>query len=108
MESALANQYASPGSKSDVSNQHEEGQLSMSSETEARPRKKIVTIFGTRPEVIKLAPVLKEMAKAAHFQAIAVNSGQHLDLLDPFVRLFGVQVQHDLMFMSPGQNRNQL
>jgi len=80
----------------------------MPSETEARPRKKIITVFGTRPEVIKLAPVLKEMAKAAHFQSIAVNSGQHLDLLDPFVRLFGVQVQHDLKIMSPGQNPNQI
>lgn len=70
---------------------------------------KVVTLFGTRPEVIKLAPVLR--AFAAHseeFSSIAISSGQHTDLLAPFVKLFEVDLDHDLQAMRPGQPLNLL
>src|SRR5450755_2564678 len=47
-------------------------------------RRKVLVLFGTRPEVIKLAPVIKELeANGATFQVVNVSSGQHTDLLRP-------------------------
>ncbi len=70
-------------------------------------RKKILTIFGTRPEVIKMAPVIRQMeARSDLFQTVNVATGQHTDLLYPFVRLFGIRTDHDLKIMAPGQSLN--
>jgi UDP-N-acetylglucosamine 2-epimerase (non-hydrolysing) len=74
-----------------------------------RAPKKILTLFGTRPEAIKLAPVIQQLeAHGQHFRTINVASSQHTDLLAPFVRLFQINVAHDLHAMSPGQTSNQL
>jgi UDP-N-acetylglucosamine 2-epimerase (non-hydrolysing) len=68
-----------------------------------------MTVFGTRPEVIKLAPVVTELARrSTRFRSVVVSSGQHVELLDPFVKLFGLTVDHDLAAMRPGQHLNQL
>ncbi len=68
-----------------------------------------MTVFGTRPEVIKLAPVVAELARRpARFRSVVVSSGQHVELLDPFVKLFGLTVDHDLAAMRPGQQLTQL
>ena len=71
--------------------------------------KKILTLFGTRPEVIKLAPVIQEL-ETRHdvFQTINVTSAQHTDLLYPFVRLFGIRIDYDLQLMEPGQTPTQV
>lgn len=66
----------------------------------------VLTIFGTRPEVIKLAPVIRALEATSAFRTINVASGQHTTLLYPFVELFGVRVDHDLRVMEPGQNPN--
>ena len=72
-------------------------------------RHAILTAFGTRPEIIKLAPVLQQLENEADvFRTINVSSGQHTDLLVPFVKLFGVRVDRDLQVMRPGQPLNQL
>lgn len=72
-------------------------------------RKKVLTLFGTRPEVIKLAPVVRRLeAEGDAFAAVNVSSGQHTDLLAPFVRLFGLRVDHDLRVMEPGQTPNRV
>jgi len=69
--------------------------------------KKILTLFGTRPEVIKLAPVIQQLeTRRQAFQTINVTSAQHTDLLYPFVRLFGIRIDHDLKLMEPGQTPN--
>ena len=71
--------------------------------------KKILTLFGTRPEVIKLAPVLQQLeTRRQAFQTINVTSAQHTDLLYPFVRLFGIRIDHNLRLMEPGQTPNQV
>ncbi len=65
---------------------------------------KIMTVFGTRPEAIKVAPVLAALAQAdSEFECINVISSQHKDLLWPFLRLFRVEVHHDLDVMSQAQ-----
>src|SRR5438094_9782863 len=71
--------------------------------------KKVLTVFGTRPEVIKLAPVIKELeAQRDAFLTVNVTSAQHTDLLYPFVRMFGIRVDHDLHVMEPNQTPNQV
>lgn len=71
--------------------------------------KRVLTLFGTRPEIIKLAPIIHEFeATPSAFQTINVTSAQHTDLLYPFVQLFGIRIDHDLKVMRPGQTLNQV
>ncbi len=73
----------------------------------ARP--KVMTIFGTRPEIIKLAPVIRALeTHAGEMDTINVASAQHTDLLYPFAERFGVRIDHDLQAMRPGQTPAQL
>jgi UDP-N-acetylglucosamine 2-epimerase (non-hydrolysing) len=72
-------------------------------------RHKVMTIFGTRPEIIKLAPVIRQLELyPKRFRTINVSSGQHTNLLAPFVKLFGTRVDRNLEVMRPGQPLNQL
>jgi UDP-N-acetylglucosamine 2-epimerase (non-hydrolysing) len=67
----------------------------------------VLTLFGTRPEVIKLAPVIRALeADREHYRTINIASGQHTSLLYPFVKLFGIRIDHDLQVMQPAQNPN--
>jgi UDP-N-acetylglucosamine 2-epimerase (non-hydrolysing) len=73
------------------------------------PRKKVLTLFGTRPEAIKLAPVIRGLETLQDsFQTINVASGQHTDLLYPFINSLGIRIDHDLHVMSPAQTPNQV
>jgi UDP-N-acetylglucosamine 2-epimerase (non-hydrolysing) len=70
---------------------------------------KVMSVLGTRPEVIKLAPVLRALRdRPERFRTIAVNTSQHLDLVEPIRRLLGVAFDIDLDVMRPGQGLNQL
>jgi len=68
----------------------------------------VLTLFGTRPEIIKLAPVIRALEETSGLRTLNVSSGQHVDLLAPFVRLFEVRVDRQLDVMRPGQSLNQL
>jgi len=71
--------------------------------------KRILNLFGTRPEVIKLAPVIRQLeARKDHFETINVTSGQHKELLYPFIRQFGLRIDHDLQIMQPKQTPNDI
>lgn len=72
------------------------------------PRLRALVAFGTRPEVIKLAPVIASLGRSAGFRPLVVSSGQHTDLLAPFVSLFGLRIDHELTVMEPGQHLNRL
>jgi len=67
-------------------------------------RTKVIVLFGTRPEVIKLAPVIQhlEMHKEV-FETVNVTSAQHTDLLYPFIRLFDLRIDYDLRVMEANQ-----
>ena len=69
---------------------------------------KILVLFGTRPEAIKLAPVIKELKKASHFQTLVVSSSQHTDLLKPFLKIFELETDYDLKIMTANQTPNQV
>ncbi|MGE0823127.1 MAG: non-hydrolyzing UDP-N-acetylglucosamine 2-epimerase [Candidatus Binatia bacterium] len=71
-------------------------------------KKKILTLFGTRPEVIKLAPVIQQLERCRRFCTVNVTSAQHTDLLYPFARLFNIRIDHDLGIMQKGQTPNQI
>ena len=65
-------------------------------------RRKILVLFGTRPEAIKLAPVIRELGKK-HFQTVAVSSSQHKELLKPFLKMLDIKVDFDLSVMRKNQ-----
>jgi UDP-N-acetylglucosamine 2-epimerase (non-hydrolysing) len=70
---------------------------------------KTLILFGTRPEVIKLAPVIRALeARPREFQVTVVASGQHRELLHPFVAQFGLRVDRDLEVMRPDQTPSEV
>ena len=69
---------------------------------------KILVLFGTRPEAIKLAPVIRELKRNPNFQTVVVSSSQHTDLLTPFLKIFEFEVDYDLQVMTDNQTPNQV
>jgi UDP-N-acetylglucosamine 2-epimerase (non-hydrolysing) len=68
-------------------------------------RKKIMLIFGTRPEAIKMCPLVTQLQKDIHsFQTIVCVTGQHREMLDQVLRLFDVKPDYDLDIMQQGQD----
>lgn len=70
-------------------------------------RLKILVLFGTRPEAIKLAPVVHELKKK-YFQTFVVSSSQHKELLKPFLKLLDIEVDFDLRVMTKNQTPNEV
>ncbi|MCU0240350.1 MAG: UDP-N-acetylglucosamine 2-epimerase (non-hydrolyzing) [Pyrinomonadaceae bacterium] len=68
--------------------------------------KKILVLFGTRPEIIKLAPVIAELKKRQKFEICVVSSSQHTNLLKPFLKLFDIKTDYDLKVMTKNQTPN--
>lgn len=69
---------------------------------------KIMPIFGTRPEAIKMAPVIAELNKAPEFETIVVVTAQHREMLDQVLELFRISPAYDLNIMSNGQTLSQI
>jgi UDP-N-acetylglucosamine 2-epimerase (non-hydrolysing) len=65
--------------------------------------KRVAAIFGTRPEAIKLAPVLHELTTSPHFEPRILVTAQHRRMLDPMLAFFGLEPDHDLDLLEPGQ-----
>ncbi|MDH5661876.1 MAG: UDP-N-acetylglucosamine 2-epimerase (non-hydrolyzing) [Elusimicrobiota bacterium] len=66
--------------------------------------KKIICIFGTRPEAIKMAPVLRELQEKKNlFRTVVVVTAQHREMLDQVLRLFNLQSDYDLGIMQESQ-----
>lgn len=67
--------------------------------------KKIMLVFGTRPEAIKMAPLVKEFQKYPNkFQTIVCVTGQHRQMLDQVLELFEIKPDYDLNIMKQGQD----
>ncbi|HLM60170.1 MAG TPA: UDP-N-acetylglucosamine 2-epimerase (non-hydrolyzing) [Pyrinomonadaceae bacterium] len=69
--------------------------------------RKVLVLFGTRPEAIKLAPVVHELKKT-NFQTIIVSSSQHTDLLAPFLKIFNLKIDYDLRVMTANQTPSEV
>ncbi|WP_367066212.1 UDP-N-acetylglucosamine 2-epimerase (non-hydrolyzing) [Oryzisolibacter sp. LB2S] len=66
---------------------------------------KVMVVFGTRPEAIKMAPLVKALQRAAPaIQTVVCVTAQHREMLDQVLRLFDIQPEHDLNIMQPGQD----
>ncbi len=66
---------------------------------------KVMTIFGTRPEAVKLAPVIKEIEKYPNdFKSIICVTAQHRQMLDQVLELFEIKTDYDLNVMKPNQS----
>jgi len=66
--------------------------------------KKILLIFGTRPEAIKMAPVFLRLKESAAFQVKVAVTAQHRQMLDQVLDIFGIKPDFDLDIMSPNQD----
>jgi UDP-N-acetylglucosamine 2-epimerase (non-hydrolysing) len=66
-------------------------------------KEKYLFIFGTRPEVIKVAPVLQALQKETQAECVVCETGQHQELLEPLLSLFKIQPQYRLRVMSHNQ-----
>lgn len=67
--------------------------------------KKVMLVFGTRPEAIKMAPLVKEFQKHPNdFRTVVCVTGQHRQMLDQVLEIFDIHPDHDLNIMKPGQD----
>ena len=67
--------------------------------------KKVMLVFGTRPEAIKMAPLVKEFQKHPEsFKTIVCVTGQHREMLDQVLKIFDITPDYDLNIMKQGQD----
>ena len=65
--------------------------------------KKVMCVFGTRPEAIKMAPVVKAIEQNEHLESIVAVTAQHREMLDQVLQLFDIVPDYDLNLMKHGQ-----
>lgn len=64
---------------------------------------KVMSVFGTRPEAIKMCPLVQELQKSAEIQSVVCLTGQHRQMLDQVTEIFSVRGNYDLEIMRPKQ-----
>lgn len=69
---------------------------------------KILTVFGTRPEAIKMAPLVDKLSTDSRFEARVCVTAQHRKMLDQVLELFEIVPEYDLNLMKPGQDLNDI
>lgn len=70
--------------------------------------KRIMTIFGTRPEAIKMAPLVLQLKKDEALEPIVVVTAQHREMLDSVLDTFGIEPDYDLNVMKQGQTLSEV
>ena len=68
----------------------------------------VMTVYGTRPEAIKVAPVIRALERSDHVRSVTVVTGQHREMLDQVNEVFGIVPDHDLDVFAHGQTLNAL
>jgi len=71
-------------------------------------KKKIISVFGTRPEAIKMAPLIKEIERNENFESIVVVTAQHREMLDQVLNLFEIKPDFDLNIMKKNQSLTEI
>lgn len=69
---------------------------------------KVLAVFGTRPEAIKMAPVVKALEKTPNVSLAVAVTAQHREMLDQVLKLFDIVPDHDLDIMKPGQGLHEI
>ena len=65
---------------------------------------KVLSVFGTRPEAIKMAPLVLELQKRPEIRSMVCITAQHREMLDSVMQQFGIQADYDLNIMEQGQD----
>ncbi|MDD4698059.1 MAG: UDP-N-acetylglucosamine 2-epimerase, partial [Fermentimonas sp.] len=70
-----------------------------------KQKKRVMLVFGTRPEAIKVAPLIKAFQQHTdRFETLVCVTGQHREMLDQVLRLFEITPHYDLNIMKQGQD----
>lgn len=69
---------------------------------------KVMTVFGTRPEAIKMAPLVMELEKTEGIKSVVCVTAQHREMLDQVLDLFKIKPDYDLNIMKPNQSISQI
>ncbi len=64
---------------------------------------KVLSVFGTRPEATKMCPLVLELNKRENIESLVCLTGQHREMLDSVIDIFGIKADYDLNVMKPGQ-----
>ena len=67
-------------------------------------RIKVMSVFGTRPEAIKMAPLVLELQKHPELESVVCITAQHREMLDSVMDCFGIRADYDLNIMQQGQD----
>jgi UDP-N-acetylglucosamine 2-epimerase (non-hydrolysing) len=70
---------------------------------QSKEKLKVMSVFGTRPEAIKMCPLVKELEKCPDIHSVVCLTGQHREMLDQVMQIFGVRADYDLQIMRPIQ-----
>jgi UDP-N-acetylglucosamine 2-epimerase (non-hydrolysing) len=65
--------------------------------------RRIAVFIGTRPEAIKMAPVIAALRRSKEFEPVVINAGQHRELIEHVIDLFEIEIDRDLAVMEPNQ-----
>lgn len=65
--------------------------------------KKVMVVFGTRPEAIKMCPLVNELKSRKSFETVVCVTGQHRQMLDQVLKAFNVEPEYDLSIMKDKQ-----
>ena len=72
-------------------------------------KSKVLLVFGTRPEAIKMAPVIVELKRrSSEFTHVVCVTAQHREMQDQAIKVFGIKPDYDLNLMKPGQSLNEI
>ncbi|MBX9572730.1 MAG: UDP-N-acetylglucosamine 2-epimerase (non-hydrolyzing) [Candidatus Obscuribacterales bacterium] len=71
-------------------------------------KKRIMCVFGTRPEAVKLAPVVHALQRSSHLEPVVVLTAQHREMLDQMLRWFEISPDYDMDIMKHGQSLSEL
>jgi UDP-N-acetylglucosamine 2-epimerase (non-hydrolysing) len=71
-------------------------------------RANVAVVVGTRPEVIKMAPLVLALRESEHLQPVLISTGQHRQMLDQALSVFGLTPDIDLQLMEPGQGLSRI
>lgn len=71
-------------------------------------KKRIMCVFGTRPEAVKLAPVVHALQGSSHLEPVVVLTAQHREMLDQMLRWFEISSDYDMDIMKHGQSLSEL
>ena len=69
---------------------------------------KILSVFGTRPDAIKMCPLVKLLGSDSRFESVVCVSAQHREMLDQVLEIFDVHPDYDLNIMKPSQTLFQI